>query len=156
MRKVRRIFPALILCFLLVGGPLYAVPDAFQKVVAVSEAFVPLVLLLAQGTDTPLEVGAFAGSVILQTIPNAMMVLAEGADLGQLTRIMRWINFGLDCGIAVGALGIGTAYFTGAFGAGADLRMTGGLYLALSIPAAVAAYADSIPYAIEPAAARQP
>ena len=138
-----------MLGLLCVAAPLSAGPDTFQKSISVAESFVSLGLLFVQGTDTPLELAAFAGTFALQTVPNIMMLLGERAGAPQFTRIMRWTNFGVDCAIGAGAIGVGIAYLAGAFGPGADLRMLGGLYLALSIPAAVAAYADTVPYAVE-------
>ena len=149
MRVARSALVVIALVVLVLPAPVSASPDAFQRTVATTETFMPLGLLLIQGTDTPLELAAFAGSLVLQTAPNVIMLLAEQRDLARATTVLRWTNFGIDCAIGAGALGVGIAYLAGAFGPGADLRMLGGLYLALSIPAAVAAFADTVPYAVE-------
>jgi hypothetical protein len=147
MRALRRLLLAGI-SLLLVITPAVA-SDAFQKSVAVAESFVPIGLLLAQGTDTPLEIAAFGGAVLLQTVPNVAMFMAERAGRADLTRALRWTNFGIDCALGAGALGVGVALLAGAFGSEADLRMLGGLYLSLAVPIGVAAFADSVPYDLE-------
>ena len=143
----------LLLLILLIGLP--ALRNAFsadriQRSVAAAEAFVPVALLLTQGTETPLELGVLGGSVLLQTVPNVLMLIGESAARSELTRIVRWLNFGIDSGLAAGLLGVGIAYLAGAFGPEADVRSRGGFYLALSLPAGVAAFVDFLPYSIEP------
>ncbi|MBU8912657.1 MAG: hypothetical protein KOO61_01455 [Spirochaetales bacterium] len=125
--------------------------ERVQRTVSAAESFLPLAFLLIQGTDTPFELAVVGGSVMLQTVPNVLMLIAEATERPELTRITRWANFGIDSAIATGLLGVGIAYFAGAFGPEADLRARGGLYLALSIPAGVAAFVDFLPYSVESA-----
>jgi hypothetical protein len=123
--------------------------DRIQRSVAVAEAFVPVALLITQGTDTPFELGVFGASVVLQSVPNVLMLIGESTMRPELTRIARWANFGIDSSIAAGLFGVGIAYLAGAFGPDADIRSRGGFYLALSLPAAVAAFVDFLPYSVE-------
>ncbi len=125
--------------------------DRVQRTVSIVESFVPLALLLMQGTDSAFELAVAGGSVVLHTVPNVVMLIGEATARAELTRLTRWANFGIDSATAVGLFGVGIAYLAGAFGPEADLRAQGGIYLALSIPAAVAAYADFLPYSIESA-----
>lgn len=120
MTGTRRLIRAALFSLLVLTAPLAAASDTFQRSVAVAQAFVPMGLLLAQGTDTPLEIAAFGGAALLQSAPNVLMLMAERAAMPQLTRTLRLVNFGIDCAIGAGALGAG-----------------------------VAAYADSVPYAVE-------
>lgn len=123
--------------------------DRIQRTVSVVESLVPLALLLAQGTDNPFELAVVGGGVVLLTVPNVLMLIGEATARANLTRITRWANFGIDSAVAAGLLGVGVAYLAGAFGPQADLRAKGGIYLALSIPAAVAAFVDFLPYSVE-------
>ncbi len=126
--------------------------ERVQRTVSIAESFIPLAFLLVQGTDTPFELAVVGGSVVLHTVPNALMLIGEATGRAELTRITRWANFGIDSAMAGGLLGVGIAYLAGAFGPEADLRAQGGIYLALSIPAAVAAFVDFLPYSVESAA----
>jgi len=125
--------------------------ERVQRAVSTAESFLPLAFLLVQGADTPFELAVVGGSVLLQTVPNVLMLFGEATERPELTRITRWANFGIDSAIATSLLGVGIAYLTGAFGLEADLRARGGLYLALSIPAGVAAFVDFLPYSVESA-----
>jgi hypothetical protein len=132
-----------------VATPSAFTADRIQRSVAVVEAFVPVALLLMQGTDTPFELGVLGGSVLLQTVPNVLMLIGESTERAEFTRIVRWANFGIDSGIAAGLFGVGIAYLAGAFGPDPDVRSRGGYYLALSLPAGVAAFVDFLPYTVE-------
>ncbi len=125
--------------------------DRIQRTVSIAESFVPLALLLMQGTDTTFELAVVGGSMVLHTIPNVLMLIGEATARAELTRLTRWANFGIDGATALGLFGVGIAYLAGAFGPEADLRAQGGIYLALSIPAAVAAFVDFLPYSVESA-----
>lgn len=123
--------------------------ETLQRSVAVAESLIPVALLGLQGTDTPFEYSMFLLSAGLQTAPNVLMLYAESSGRSDLTRISRWVNFGVDSALAAGLFGVGIAYLAGAFGAETDTRSRGGFYLAMSIPAAVAAYVDFLPYSVE-------
>lgn len=134
---------------MLVLSPSLVAFEQVQKSIAFAESFVPLVLLLGQGADDPFELAVFASGVALYSAPNALMLYAEETGRPSLTRVMRWVNFGVDAASAAGLLGFGVAYLAGAFGPGPDTRSRGGAYLALSIPAGIAAFADFFPYSVE-------
>lgn len=123
--------------------------DRVQRSIAAAEALTPVAFLLTQGTGTPFELLVFGASVGLHSIPNAMLLLGEASGRAKLTRTMRWINFGIDAATAVGLVGVGITYLAGGFGPAADLRSLGGAYLALSLPAGIAAFADFLPYSLE-------
>ena len=139
----------LILGVLILAAPLSYSADRINRSVAAAEAFVPAALLLFQGTDTPFELAVFGGSVALQTIPNVVMLIGEASGRPGLTRWSRWINFGIDAGLTGGLIGVGIAHFAGAFGQASDVRSLGAYYLALSLPAAIAAFADFFPFSVE-------
>ena len=149
MRRTAPRIALLILTLLVLAISPVIAADRVGRTVSVAEAFVPLALLLMQGTDTPFELAVVGGSVVLHTVPNALMLIGEATGRAELTRIMRWANFGIDSAMATGLLGVGIAHLAGAFGPEADLRAQGGVYLALSIPAAVAAFVDFLPYSVE-------
>ena len=141
--------PLLIILFLLlIWAPAFA-SDRIQRTVAALEAFVPAAFLLFQGADTGFELGVIGASLVLQSVPNAVMLIGESGEYPELTRISRWVNFGIDSAVAGGLLGVGVAYLAGAFGPEADVRARGGIYLALSVPAGIAAFSDFLPYSIE-------
>jgi len=152
MRRIaaRAIF--LIVTLLLLAICPVIASDRVQRTVSTVESFVPLALLLTQGADTQFELAVVGASLGLQTVPNVLMLIGEATGRAELTRITRWANFGIDSAVAAGLVGVGIAYLAGAFGTEADLRSQGGVYLALSIPAAVAAFADFVPYTVESAA----
>ncbi len=151
MRRTAPRIALLILTLLVLAISPVIAADRVGRTVSVAEAFVPLALLLMQGTDTPFELAVVGGSVVLHTVPNALMLIGEATGRAELTRITRWANFGIDSAMATGLLGVGIAHLAGAFGPEADLRAQGGVYLALSIPAAVAAFVDFLPYSVESA-----
>jgi hypothetical protein len=144
----RRLLAAVVLVLLLLPAGPVSGDDSVSRAVATVEAFVPLAFLVAQGTDTGFEFAVFSASVGLHTVPNVLMLYAERTERPQLTAATRWFNFGVDSATAAGLLGAGIAYLAGAFGPESDTRSRGGVYLALAIPAAVAAYADFLPLAV--------
>lgn len=125
MRRRTWQLPILILFILLLATPQLMSSERLQRSVAAVEALVPLALLLAQGTDTPFELAVVGGSVLLQTVPNVLMLVGEATARPQFTRITRWTNFGIDSAIAGGLFGVGIAYLAGAFGQEADIRAQG-------------------------------
>lgn len=142
-------FPILVLVLAFAPVSRCDAADRIQRSIAAIEAFTPVAFLLTQGTETPFELLVFGASVGLHTIPNTVLLLGEASGRAKLTRTVRWINFGIDAATAAGLVGVGITYLSGGFGPAADLRLLGGAYLALSLPAGIAAFADFLPYSIE-------
>lgn len=138
---------ALAFCAFCCAGPL-AAQDALLRAVALTEAVAPVGVLLVQGVDDPFEAGMLGGALLLHTVPNIVLLLAEAGSSADLTTIARWTSASAGFATAAASAGFGIALLAGAFPDHA-LEPYAGSFIAISLPALFAGFIDLIPYAIE-------
>ncbi len=144
-----RVALTLVCAFVLVPASARA-QDALLRTIACAEAVAPIAILLVQGVDSPAEAGVLGGSVLLFSVPNLVLMIAEANGNAPATRISRLSSAGVGLAAAAGSLGIGAAVMFGAFPE-LGLEPYAGSILAISVPALLAGLVDLVPYAIESA-----
>ena len=128
--------------------PAHAV-DELQSSFAFAEALAPVAMVFAQGASTLPTFAAFGGGVALLTTPNVLLLINNAAGNAELTRLFRNVSFWIDAVAAGGAFVFGVASMAGLFGFESELRAQGALYIGISLPLAIAAIVDLLPYAVE-------
>lgn len=133
--------------FALLASPLSA-SDRLQRTVAYAEATTPAAVLLVQGVDELPQYSAFVGSVVLLSVPNILLLSAEG--VGNAEAIARWRLVSSVVGLVAGGVALtgGVAASVGALDEW-GLRPYAGSLLAWSLPALLAGIIDLIPYEAE-------
>jgi hypothetical protein len=138
----------LALLFLLLVATGVSSQDRLLRAVAYTEALSPIPVLLIQGVDDPLEAGLLGGTFLLNTVPNAVLLLAEADANAPVTRAARLVSAGVGLATAAASLGFGTAVLFGALPE-LGLQPYAGSILAISVPALLAGLLDFLPYSIE-------
>lgn len=140
---------ALVFVLLFVTSPVFSL-DRFLRLVATAEAIAPAALLFTQGVDTPLEAGILGGAVVLHTLPNIVLLVAEGRGDGLLTRLARSVSAGAGLGTAGAGLGAAVALEAGLFEV-EEWRAYAPSLAATAVPALFAGLVDLVPYSVEAA-----
>ena len=122
--------------------------DRFLRTVALMEALAPVGIVFVQGIDDPIEAGFLGAAVLLHSVPNIVLLLAESSGNAALTRLSRRVGAGAGLSMSAAALGFGTSILLGAF-PGSRWSPHAGSVLALSVPTLFAGLVDLLPYSIE-------
>lgn len=82
--------------------------DRFLRTVALMEALAPVGIVFVQGIDDPIEAGFLGAAVLLHSVPNIVLLLAESSGNAALTRLSRRVGAGAGLSMSAAALGFGT------------------------------------------------